>query len=662
MISSSILRSIAILGFLLGLSCGPVCALDPIQAHPQNPYIFKFRGQPTLLRTFAESYSTLVDSKLPYIPYLDVLQRDGMNLTNIWCLGFPPDYPGTPARFLQPWPRSTTAGVALDGLKKWDFSQWNESYFTRLKAIAQAASDRGIVIEFTLFSSFYLDILWELSPFHPLNNVQGYGPGNWNDSLRDVSSNQTLLAVQKAAVRRIVNELNGFDNVYFHIQNEPFWNEPGVKDSQEVAFHNQMLAEIRAEEAGLPNRHLVAHNFPQQLAALSTDFDIINEHYPIPIPGATIAGSEALLANHYSRGMILSLDESDTETELQLRLEAWMFLIGGGAVYDGLDPEGRVYTAEDPSGDNALGNAMREAVRNIGTYMDQLHLVTLRRNLTWVTGGIPVGAKLQASSSPDQQYVAYLHHGQAGSGQFPPLHYDPISTSTHNVSLRVNLEAGDWRAVWTRPFDLAELHTQEFTHTGGNITLEQVTYQADVALRIDRTYAIPSPPSGLGVQSNADGSITLSWNAIQMSGLTGYHVYRSEAPEVPTDTAHRIAVLNVGETGFTDQPEITNATYYYVVTAVDQADNEWPATFETSADSIFPSLKLSFNAMDQLVIEWTTTFSGWFLQESPDLTPASWMDSLLVPAVDGDHYQTVIATTPPRMFFRLMYRPVSPVP
>lgn len=502
MVSNRITRISAVLGIISLASTSFAAAMDPIRPHPQNPYIFEFRGQPTLLRTFAESYSTLTDGGLPYIPYLDVLKRDGMNLTNIWCLGFPPDLPGTSASFLQPWPRTTTGDNALDGLKKWDLSAWDERYFTRLKAITQAASDRGIVIEFTLFSVFYEDGLWELSPFHPSNNKQGWGPGNWNDSLRDVPANQTLLAAQKAAVRRIVRELNGFDNVYFHVHNEPFWNEPGVKDAQEVAFHNQMLAEIRAEEATLPNRHLVAHNFPQQIAALSSDFDVINEHYPNPIPGATVAGAEALLANHYSRGKILSLDETDTETELQLRLEAWMFLIGGGAVYDGLDPEGRVYTLQDASGDNALGNAMRRSVRNIGTYMDRLNLVALRRDLTWVTGGIPAGARLQASASAGRQYVAYLHHGQLGSGSFPPLHYDPIDSSNHQVSLRVNLEAGAWRAVWTRPADLVELHVQTFNHSGGNITLEQVTYQADVALRIDRTTepnTLPSKPTGFRV-------------------------------------------------------------------------------------------------------------------------------------------------------------------
>lgn len=492
-------RLAAVLGFLIVFPGNPLAA-EPIRAHPQNPYIFEFRGKPTVLRTFGESYSSVINSSRAYIPYLDVLKRDGMNLTRVWCLGFPPDYYTNPSTFLQPWPRSTSSGNALDGAGKWDFSAWNESFFTRLKAFAQAASDRGIVVEFTLFSVFYEDAVWRAGPFHPSNNVQGYGPNNWNDSLRLVNAN--LVAAQKAAVRRIVRELNGFDNVYFEIMNEPFWNEPGTKDTQDVAFENEMLAVIRDEESTLPNRHLVAHNFPQQVASMSTGFDIINEHYPAAAPSTTIAGAEALLQNHYSRGKILGLDETATTTALQVRLEAWMFLIGGGAVYNGLDAEHEIYTTADASGNSTLGNSMRQAVRNIGTYMDLLDLVTLRRNSSWVAAGKPTGSTLQASASPGEQYVAYLHHGKSGQESFQ-LVYNPIDNTNHNVSLTVTLPAGTWRAVWTRPSDLVDIKIQDLNHGGGNVTLAPVTYQADVALRIDRIDAPPatppSPPTGLRV-------------------------------------------------------------------------------------------------------------------------------------------------------------------
>ena len=162
-----------------------------------------------------------------------------------------------------------------------------------------------------------------------------------------------------------------------------------------------------------------------------------------------------------------------------------------------------VYNQNDLSGDNSLGRAIRGAVRNAGTYMDRLNLIPLRRDLSWVTGGIPSGATLQASATSGQQYVAYFHHGKKQSSDPWQLTYDPIDNGNHSVSLRVSLPAGSWRAVWTRPSDLVEISTRDFTHSGGNVTLPAVSYQADIALRIDRTDVVvatpPSIPTGFHV-------------------------------------------------------------------------------------------------------------------------------------------------------------------
>ena len=663
MISSALARMAAVLGILIGFPGNVASAWEPLRAHPQNPYILEFRGQPALLRTFGPRYEWIFDSSHDFIPYLDVFQRDGMNLTRVWCLG----YPASPAaNFNQPWQRATTGANALDGLRKWDFNTWNEAYFTRLKAFAQAASDRGIAVEFTLFSVFYNDTEWTKSPFHPSNNVQGYGaPNNRYDCFRENVANASLLAEQKKAVRRIVRELNGFDNVYFEIQNEPFWNEPNINDTEEVAFHNSMLAAIREEQATLPNRHMVAHNFPQRMTTLSSDFDIFNEHYPAVVPTTTIAGAEALLANHYSRGRILSLDETDTVNEPQTRLEAWMFFIGGGGIYDGLDYQGVAYTEAVPSGDTTLGNSIRGTVRNSWTYMNRLHLVALRRNLAWVTGGIPNGAKLQASASPGQQYVAYLHHGQSGIENFQ-LRYNPIDSSQHNVSLNVTLPAGTWRAVWTRPADLVELQVQEFTHAGGAVTLNPVAYLADVALRIDRTGAgdtTPPPiPAGLAAVANPDGSVSLSWNPVQASDLGGYRVYRSEIPGVPTDSAHRIAVMPVSLTEFRDASATFGMTYYYGVTAVDLIGNESSAGSEitTTSSLTYPNLNASEPSGGQVTLEWATDSPGYYLQENTSLSPDSWTYSSLIPIMVGGNYQVTVTLTPQRRFFRLTHEPPTP--
>lgn len=491
----------AIIGGLLALLPCLSPAQPPLRSHPDNPRILEFRGKPTLLMTYAEHYSSVINSNFDYIPYLDQLRRDGMNLTRVFLLGYRGAGDGTasplvasPASFVQPWPRSSAAGAALDGQGKWDLNQWNETYFSRLKAFTRAAADRGIVVEMTFFCTFYNEDQWRASPFHPSNNIQAWGPASRYDSMRPANAN--LFGAQERAVRRIVRELNAFDNIYFEIQNEPFWNEPGAGDAQEIDFHHRMLSAIRSEESALPNRHLVAHNFPQHAGSMSAGFDIINEHYPVPIvfhSGSTpVAGAENLLQHHYQRSRILALDETDTREPAQTRLEAWMFIHGGGGIYNGLDVPNFVYTERNPAGNSALGNAFRKAVRDAANHAAGLDLVNLRRDFSWIRGGTPNGARVQAMAVPGQQYVAYFYHG--GSGRAGELSYHPIDSSNHNITLTAALPAGQWRVIWTRPNDLAVLREDTFSHGGGDRTLPLVTYQADVALRIDRTAGTPGDP------------------------------------------------------------------------------------------------------------------------------------------------------------------------
>ena len=573
---------LACLWFLLG-ACW-AAGWEPLRVHPGNPHLLEFRGRPTALVTFAQHYSSVVNASFDHQPYLDVLERDGMNLTRVFLIGFrtlkddPTGSPLSPdpADFMQPWLRADVEqGKALDGLGKWDFSRWNDEYFARLEAFVQACGDRGIVVELTFFSTYYSDAQWQLGPFHPANNQQGFGPENRHDCLRMIDAN--LLAAQEAAVRRVVVALNAHDNIYFEIQNEPFWNQPGVGDEGEVAFHLRMLEIIRDEESRLPNRHMVAHNFPQQVAALAAGFEVLNEHYPAAVPATPIAGAEAMLENCYEREMVLALDETAAADERQTRVEAWMFLMGGGAIYNGLDAANFIYSEDDEAGDCPLGRAIRGTLRLTRAYHTALDAVKLRRDLSWFVGGLPVGAALQAMSSPGQQYVAYLHHGSRPTKDFQTV-YDPIDGAEQSIEALVVLDEGTWRAEWVRPADLAEIAVEEFSHGGGVHALATVGYREDVVLRIDRTgvadVTAPPAPGWLDAVSAPDGSVILSWPAVRAHDLAFYQVYRSDGPGVPLDVDHRIAILPALETGYADRDAVVGTTYHYVVTAVDANGNE----------------------------------------------------------------------------------------
>jgi len=583
--SSFFLRSFRLcLLVLICIGCRPLIG-QVLRVHPDHPRLLEFRGEPVILKTLGEHYGSVINPDFNYIPYLNTLQAGGMNLTRVVLLGFHSnsgDFNDTlnPSldRFLQPWPRRTTAGYALDGRGKWDLSSWNEAYFTRLRSFVQACSDRGIIVELTLFSTIYFADQWMLTPFNPANNMQGYGPNTGThsryDAMRPVEAN--LYAAQQAVVRRIVREVNAYDNVYFEIQNEPFWNQPNIQDAAETTFHNTMLAAIRNEESTLPNRHLVAHNFPQRIATLTDDFEIINCHYPFAVPSTTIIGGENLLRDFYSRNRVLSLDEPNMAGPVEARLESWMFFMGGGTIYNGLDQGSAVYSVSDPAGNSAPAPTIRAGLRNLASYIQALDFINIRRDLSWVAGGTAANARVQAMSIPGQQYAAYFHHG-AFSAPYQVV-YAPIDASNHTINLRVNLPAGSYRAVWTKPSNMTTLRTETFIHGGGEHVMQSVTYQEDVALRIDRTgtgdTTPPPPPADLVASINAQGAIRLAWPAVPAADLTSYRIYRHSGSGTPTFVGSPLATTASSILNFTDTTAAGGMEHRYVVKAVDNQNNE----------------------------------------------------------------------------------------
>ena len=89
----------------------------------------------------------------------------------------------------------------------------------------------------------------------------------------------------------------------------------------------------------------------------------------------------------------------------------------------------------------------------------------------------------------------------------------------------------------------------------------------------------PSAPTGL-VATAGDTVVDLSWEANTESDLAGYNVYRSEASSGPYNkvNAELITTTTYHDTGLTN-----GTTYYYVVTAVDNANNESTYSNEVSA-------------------------------------------------------------------------------
>ena len=115
------------------------------------------------------------------------------------------------------------------------------------------AARSGVVVEFVLFCPLYEDSMWSVSPMNVRNNVNGIGDVARTDVL--ALKDARLTEVQDAMVRKIVTELRDFDNLYYEICNEPYFQ--GVT----LAWQEHISKVIAGTEAGSAKKHLIAQNW-----------------------------------------------------------------------------------------------------------------------------------------------------------------------------------------------------------------------------------------------------------------------------------------------------------------------------------------------------------------------------------------------------------------
>jgi hypothetical protein len=468
--------------------------IQPVRLHPANPHYFLFRGQAMALVTSGEHYGAVLNADFDYHKYLATLEADGLNYTRLFG-GSYVEVPGKTfeilrndlaplaGRFIAPWARSNTPGYAGGG-NKLDLERWNPEYFARFRDFLSEAAKRGIVVEVTLFSSSYDEKQWQMSALNPTNNINGTDAVEWKKL--HTLENGNILAYQERYARKLVSEANGFDNVIFEIQNEPWSDQPALADvvnpylrppgrdtypnsvdladELSLAWQERVAGWIASEEASLPNQHLTAQNycnFRLPVRRLLSGVDIINFHYAYP---------EAVSLN-YGLGKAISYDETGflgREDDAYLR-QAWNFMLSGGSVFNSLDysftPSHEDGTDLEPNGPGGGGPGLRRELRILAQFLRSLTLADLRPDSGTVKHAAGVVARVL--SAPGKQYAIYLD----GSG--------PADVT---LDLPPGKYAGGWSNVRTGNLEKAE----KFDHGGGDKVLRAPDFSRGIALRLDK--------------------------------------------------------------------------------------------------------------------------------------------------------------------------------
>ncbi|MEI7837004.1 MAG: cellulase family glycosylhydrolase [Planctomycetota bacterium] len=443
---------------------------NALSLHPVNPHYFLFRGKPTVLITSGEHYAAVLNPDFDYRKYLDTLQGDGFNHTRLF-VGVYRERPEehwpknplgpVPDRFLCPFGRSAQPGSA-DGGNKFDLDTWDEAFFVRLRDFCQRADDRGIVIEINLFCPHYAfhanGVLWNLSPFHAGNNVNGLGeiPSDEVYTLK----HKALQKYQDAMARKIIQEVGGHDNLYFEICNEPYCD----KVSMEWQHHIAEL--IQAEEKGKPLQYLVSWNVANEFALVTEvhpAISILNFHYPRPTPRC--------VTENFNLGRLIGCNETgfDGATAEPYRIQAWQFMLAGGGLFNHLDAAfcvGDEGGARDMTGANFGGGPeIRKQLRLLKDFMESFDFVRMAPAPAALADAGGAAAYLLAE--PGKQYALYLRRGETPPG--------PVT---------LNVPDGQYTLQWIDPCKGPRGSVEKLTAVKGKLTLRPGEYRPDVAARI----------------------------------------------------------------------------------------------------------------------------------------------------------------------------------
>lgn len=443
---------------------------QPISLHPENPHYFFYKNKPAVLITSGEHYGAVINMDFDFKAYLDELKSKGLNLTRTFTGSYvepqgafnisentlaPPS-----ARFICPWMRSNEAGYSNGG-NKFDLTQWNESYFARLKDFVSAAEKRNIIVELALFCPFYEEVQWKISPMNAINNINGIGDIP-KDDVYTLDKNGKLLSVQEGLVRKIVTELKGYDNVIYEICNEPYFG--GVT----IEWQHHIATLISETEKSLGVRHLISQNIANDSARITNphpDVSVFNFHYATP--------PTAVKQNYHLNKVI-----GDNETGFKgqkdstYRKEGWEIILAGGALYNNLDysftathEKGTfMYPEKQPGGGTV---ALRQQLGYLKKFMDGFDFIKMKPDRSSIAA-LPAGTRIHLLSESGKQYAAYIRNGD-------------------QVNLRVTLPAGRYYVEWMDPATGSFVKKEKLQHSGGDVSLISPNYMFDISLKIINT-------------------------------------------------------------------------------------------------------------------------------------------------------------------------------
>jgi len=458
-----------------------------IRVSGKNPHYFEYKGKEILLITSAEHYGAVISNNFDYVRYFDMLAEYGINYTRIFpgALVEPDGFwlvedtmtPGE--NLIVPWARSDIPGY-IDGGNKFDLDKWDPNYFSRLHDFLIQADKRGIIVEICFFSCQNI-AYWKHCPLHKDANIQGIG--DCDNTVFQTLDNKALVREQLKYMEKLITETNEFDNVIYEFVDEPtLMLTPAHK-----AYHwiDKLIDTAIEAENRLPKKHMLAQQLEIGVDFCSDDRIAFIVTQYLHLNARQVGGLDALNSCYcYNK----PIEQNETSyipswydrDHLEIsRIEAWEFMVGGGASYNQLNG---YYIPSNPAGDNEINRKILAGLRDLRVFVESFNFIKMTRDTETVRKA-SIGAKINMISEKGKQYAIYMHHCHTNQGRFHGTFYEP-EYGEYETALTVLLEKGDYTVNFIEPETMKTLKEIAITSSGEEMELRCPRYKLDLAIKI----------------------------------------------------------------------------------------------------------------------------------------------------------------------------------
>jgi hypothetical protein len=339
------------------------------------------------------TWGTFSDVDYDFKAMFDTLKTNGLNFARVWVWWGCEEFPEPINRLhVEPYLR-TGPGNANDGKPKYDLTRFNPAFFERLRDVCRAAQERGIFLQLTLFDAWMIKHphLWRLHAYHRDNNVNSVdgdprNTGRGTDGEQGFCSlgNPKVLEAQKAFIRKVVDAVNEFDNVFFEIANENYYN---------ANWERHLCEFIHEYEKGKPKQHLVMPlDLPNHDYGGIKTWDLQRLHQNL------------LKARALKQPLIFDTDGIGNPDDATVRKAAWTAFVSGGHV-NYLDDSLQIGTEHKGDFKGSRRAALRQQLGYLARFTRQVRFWEMQPE-DWL---VKSGSAFAFASV--NEFVAYLPNG-----------------------------------------------------------------------------------------------------------------------------------------------------------------------------------------------------------------------------------------------------------